>query len=156
MDVVVDTDILSTFVKLNNVRLLVRLFPKSRVLLCPAVHKDMKRGFADFSVPTGLHRITLELAEKRLVREMVISRNLGFGDVECMAVAKNRNCMLLTNDAQVVKLANSLSIQHLSLPLLLRALWKNRIVPKERVEALIEEIERKDRIVFRNKSLIFT
>ena len=43
MDVVIDTDILSTFVKIGKTGLLHKLFPKSKIFLCPAVHSEKTR-----------------------------------------------------------------------------------------------------------------
>ena len=56
MDVVIDTDMLSTFVKIGKAGLLTRLFPKSKILVCPAVYSEIKKavilGILD-SVPTA-------------------------------------------------------------------------------------------------------
>ena len=159
MDAVVYTDILSTFAKLEKLRLLTRLFPKSRILICPSVYKEVKRGeskgMVRFSMTTGFDRIKLELPEKRFVRGIRESRNLSLGDAECISVARNRKCLLLTNDAHSQKLADTLSIPHLSLPSLLRGMWTNNITSKNRLDELIKEIERRDRIVIKNKALIF-
>ncbi len=159
MDVVVDTDVLSTFIKINKVDLLRRVFPKSTVLVAPAVDKEIKNGvrlgILTYSQPAGFSAVKLSLPEKRLAREIREKTKLGFGEVQCIAVAKIRKCLLVTNDAEVEREADSLSIQRINLPLLLRELWKRNIMSKQQVAILIEEIQKKDRVVIKNKGLIF-
>lgn len=156
MHVVVDTDILSTFVKTGKAGLLHRLFPKSNILLCPAVHAQISRavklGIVD-SIPASFSRIELALSEKRLAQEIGERTALGAADIECLTIAKSRDCLLLSNDRQVVNEALSLGVDHLSLPLLLREL-KSGVLSKAGVVKLVDEIERKDRIVIKNKRLI--
>ncbi len=158
MDVVIDTDILSTFVKVGKTGLLHRLFPKSRILLCPAVHSEISRavklGIVD-SVPASVSRIELALSEKRLAREIGERTALGAADIECLAVAKSRECLMLTNDRQVANETLSIAVNQLGLPLLLRELWKSGVLSKAGVVKLVDEIERKDRIAIKNKGLIF-
>lgn len=160
MDVVVDTDILSTLAKINRLELLSRIFPKSAILICPSVQREIKKGvelgLLRYSQPANFDRIKLSVAEKRLVKEFREERNLGFGDAECLAVARNRSCLLLTNDGRAERVADSLSIQRLNLPLLLRELWRSNLMSKRRVAILVKEIERKDRMVIKNKALTFT
>ncbi len=159
MDVVVDTDILSTFAKVNKLRLLSAVFPKSRILICPSVNSEIKKGaelgLLRYSHPPHFLAIKLGAREKATAREVREALNLGLGDAECLAVARNRNCLLLTNDRKTEKAADSLSIDHLSLPLLLRELWRSHVAPKSRVVKLMDEIERKDNVVIKNRELIF-
>ncbi len=154
---VIDTDILSTFVKVGKTRLLHRLFAKSRILLCPAVHAEISRavklGIVD-SIPGSLSRIELAVSEKRLAQEIGERAALGAADIECLAVAKSRDCLMLTNDRQAASEALSLGVAHLSLPLLLRELRRSGVLSKAATAKLVDEIERKDMIVIKNKGLI--
>jgi predicted nucleic acid-binding protein len=158
MDAVVDNDILSTFAKINKLRLLTRLFWNSRILICPSVNLEIRKGVAlgllTYSHPPRFSAIKLGTRERAIARELREASNLGLGDAECLAVARNRNCLLLTNDRKAEKVANSLSIDYLGLPLLLRELWKSHVMSKSRVTKLLDEIERKDNVVIRNRELI--
>ncbi len=157
MDVVIDTDILSTFVKVGKTGLLHRLFPKSRILLCPAVHSEISRavklGIVD-SVPASFSRIELATSEKRLAQEIGERVALGAADIECLAVAKNRRCLMLTNNRQAANEASSLGVELLSLPLVLRELRRSGMLSKAATAKLVDEIERKDKIVIKKKGLI--
>ncbi len=158
MDVVIDTDVLSTFAKINKLELLQRPFPKSAIILTPNVYKEIKKGvklgIVKYSQPARFYRIKLDLSEKRLIREIRERRKIGSGDAECIAVAKQRNCLLITNDHEVEAEADLLSVRYLNLPLLLRELWKSKVIQKHQVVELMKEIEEKDRVVIKNKGLI--
>ena len=158
MDVVVDTDVLSTLTKVGKTSLLHELFPKSNILLCPSVRSEISRaaklGILD-SEPASFSNVELTLSEKHAAREMRERRSLGGADVECLAVAKGRDCLLLSNDNQLGKEAISLGVDRLSLPLLLREFWKARVLSKAEAAILADEIEKKDRIVIKNKHLLF-
>lgn len=159
MDVVVDTDILSTFAKVNKLKLLSRLFSKSRILICPSVNLEIKKGvelgILGYSPPSHFIAIKMGTRERAMTREFREDRNLGSGDAECLAVARNRKCLLLTNDRRAAKAADSLSIDHLDLPLLLREFWRSHLMSKSRVVKLLDAIERKDNVVIKNRELIF-
>lgn len=160
MDVVVDADVLSSFLKIGRLSLLERLFPKSRFLISPSVNRELlegeKLGYYSYKVSPRFLRARLSGAEGRLadkIRQM--KRSLSLADAESIALAKMQECILLTNDRAVAAEADSLSIEHLSLPLLLRHMWKEGISSREEVEAVITELEAKDRIRIANKKIIF-
>jgi len=143
--------------KINKLDLLQKLFYKSTILLAPSVSKEIKQGIRLGIIPPGpirFSRIKLELSEKRLVRELRETRRLGLADAECIAIAKYRNCLLITNDHNVETEAKSHSVSHINLPLLLRELWKSNVLPKHQVAKHMKEIEEKDRVVIKNKGLI--
>lgn len=151
MDIVIDTDILSTFCKIDELELLQRLFRKSTIVIAPSVYKEIRRavqsGLLSYSPPSSFSRVKITPTERTLAKEIHTRRKLGHGDCECIAIAKRRKCILLTNDQQAEKEAESLSIEHINLPLILRELWKTGIMPREKVIELVKEIETKDRIV---------
>jgi predicted nucleic acid-binding protein len=159
MDVVVDTDVLSTLTKVGKTALLQQLFPKSNIILCPSVQseisKAVKLGILD-SAPANFSQVELTQSEKNVAKEIGGRTSLGGADIECLAVSKSRDCLLLSNDKQVGNEAISLGVERLSLPMLLREFWKAGILQKAEVARLADEIERKDRIVIRNKHLLLS
>jgi predicted nucleic acid-binding protein len=107
------------------------------------------------SVPASFSNVELTSLEKSLAREIEGRTALGEADIECLSVAKSRSCLMLSNDRQVGNEAASLGVEHLTLPLLLRELWKTGVLSKAEVAKLVDEIEKKDRIAIKNKGLIF-
>ena len=159
MDVVVDTDILSTLTKVGKTALLQQLFPKSEIILCPSVQseisKAVKLGILD-STPANFSQVELTPSERNVAEGMAGRTSLGGADIECLAGSKSRDCLLLSNDKPVGNAAISLGVERLSLPMLLREFWKAGVLQKAEVARLADEIERKDRIVIRNKHLLFS
>ena len=114
MDVVIDTDVISTFAKINKLELLQRLFSKSEILLTPSVSKEIKNGMQLGIIKSQRVRfsaIKLDLSEKRLVREIRAGKKLGLADAECISIAKYRTCLLITNDRQAAIEADSHSVK---------------------------------------------
>ena len=158
MDVVVDTDILSTFLKVRRPDLIPKLFPKSKFFFCPAVVSEIQRA-AEYGVASAtryeLSAIKLTGAEKTIAKEIGRRPALGRADCECLAVAQFRNSLLLSNDRIVRGEASSRGIDVMSLPQVLRELWRMGVVKKEEAIKLADEIERKDNVVFKDKRSIF-
>ena len=91
MDVVVDTDILSTLSKVGKTALLQQLFPKSKIILCPSVQSEISRavklGILD-SEPANFSQVELTQSEKNVAKEMGGRTSLGGADIECLTVSK--------------------------------------------------------------------
>jgi predicted nucleic acid-binding protein len=154
VDVVIDTDILSTFCKIGKLELLARLFHKSTIIVCPAVHKEITRaesgGRLHYLPPPSFSRVTLTHAEQKMARGIWDKKRLGRGDCECIAVAQQRKCVLLTNDRRAQRAAGSLSISYMSLQLVLRELYVTGISSRIQIRELINQIETKDNVQFKD------
>jgi len=99
---------------------------------------------------------TLNETEISIVKELAKKRKLGFGEIEAMALAKNRGWILLSNDKVVEKVAREIGIDVFNIEDLLSAMIEFEIIrDKIELKGIIEEIETKDRIVIRNKEYLF-
>jgi len=154
VDVVIDTDVLSTFCKIDKLELLQILFPKSTIIIVPSVYKEirmaMQSGILKYSPPVRFSRVKLEPVERKFAKEIHERKRLGEGDCECIAIAKRRKSLLLTNDQHAQKEASTRRIEYLDLPLILREFWKTGIMKREQVIDLATEIQSKDNIVIDN------
>ena len=158
MDVVVDTDILSTLLKVRRPALIRELFPKSTVFFCLAVVSEIHRAAELGMISETRHELSamkLTRAEKVIAKEIGRRPALGRADCECLAVAQFRLSLLLSNDRAVRGEAFSRGVDVMSLPQLLRALWRTGTMKKEGVAELAEEIEKKDNVMFKDRRLIF-
>ena len=158
MDVVVDTDILSTFLKVRRPDLIRKLFPKSKIFFCPAVVSEIRRGAELGMVSETRYELSttnLTRAEEVIAREIGRRPALGRADCECLAVAQFRTSLLLSNDRTVRGEASSRGIDVMNLPQALRELWRTGVMKKEDVVKLAEEIEKKDNVAFKGRRLIF-
>lgn len=158
MMVVLDTDILSCIAKIKNMKLLERLFPKSKFLISPRTYDEIKEAkdlgyeFVDY---------ILDLIDKKI--DVISTRNaermkeledsgLDFGDITSIALAEEENAILLSNDKKVKKEAK---IDVFNLEDLLSVAIDNHVIKdKDELLSLIENIESKDKVTLRNKSFL--
>jgi len=160
MDLIADTDILSTFSKIKKLDLLQKLFPKSKIYISHESKEELlqakKLGYK--FVAKALKFKSMMLTKDEMPEYQQIKENrkvLSTADVESLVLAKFRNLMMLTNDVQLQKEATKYKVHYFSLPMILRELWKQRIIAKEYVNKLIEQIEKEDRVLILNKEIIF-
>ena len=161
MDLIADTDILSTFSKISKSSLLQKLFPKSRIYISNKTREELlqakKLGYK-FVVKVVEFK-SLKLTQNELIEYQQIKearKSLSPADIETLVLAKQRNLLMLTNDISLLKEAIKYNVTYFNLPMILRELWKQKIVAKKYVNKLIEQIEKEDRILIVNKEIIFT
>ena len=161
MDLIADTDILSTFSKISKLSLLQKLFPKSRIYISNKTREELlqakKLGYK-FVVKVVEFK-SLKLTQNELIEYQQIKetrKSLSPADIETLVLAKQRNLLMLTNDISLLKEAIKYNVTYFNLPMILRELWKQKIAAKEYVNKLIEQIEKEDRILIVNKEIIFT
>jgi predicted nucleic acid-binding protein len=160
--ILVDTNILSTLAKVGKLDLLSQLFPQDEIGLVPAVyeevHTGVEKGYSTLQSILALvkqGRVHLvPLSEEELVIKTNLPRSFDEGEREIGAVAKQRQWPVLTNEKLVKNWCQRERIPCVDLPTFLRALWQAGIMMKEEVAVLINEIENKDRVVFKNKEQI--
>lgn len=159
MDVIIDTNIASTFGKIERFGLLEALFPNSDLFISRGVEDELgaekwlklAKKIMEATRTTSPTKPEAKLAEKLLSK-----RNMGKAEAECIAIAKSRGMLLLTNDQIAAKEARKAGADIMDLRAIIRELWKQNVLSKEAAESLIREIEEKDNIVFADKDMIFS
>ena len=157
-----ETNILSTFAKIDQLSLLFRLFDNQRVGGVPAVYAEFQagvnKGYADLQGVVKLiqeGRIDLVMPTvQEVFQKDALPTSFDAGELETLAVAKSRGYTILTNETQIKNWCKRERVEYWDLPGLLRALWRTNVASMELVRSLIDQIEAKDRIVFRNKEAI--
>ncbi len=157
-----DTNVLSTFAKIGQWSLLFRLFDNQRLGVVPAVYGEFQagvnKGYTDLQgvvklIQQGRIDLVTPTAQE-VFQEDALPASFDAGERETLAVAKSRGYTILTNETQIKNWCKRERIEYWDLPGLLRALWRTNVASRELVRSLIDEIEAKDRIVFRNKEAI--
>ncbi len=158
MNIVFDTNVLSTFAKINRLDLLVKLFDKQKLLIPTAVFKELRDSKQEFTQivldDKNFERASLTQEEKDLI--LSLKNRLGIGEKECLVVCKNRNYVFVTNDELAIKEAEKLNIEWLNLTIILNALKQEKIVNEKELVKIIEEIETKDKVKIRKNYLNLT
>ncbi|MBI1924160.1 hypothetical protein HYR99_07900 [Candidatus Poribacteria bacterium] len=161
--ILVDNNILSTFARVKQLKLLFQLFPKDALGIPPAVHDEMmdaiRQGYMFLEAVAEMVRngrlqiVTLTPVE--IAAKQTLPSSFGAGDAECVIICQTRGDTLLTNDRRVRNFCRAGGIAIFDLPQLLRALWENGVLSKRRVRRLVDEIEVAENMVIKNKEAIF-
>ncbi|MBI2135531.1 hypothetical protein HYU06_00495 [Candidatus Woesearchaeota archaeon] len=157
MGLIFDTDILSTFAKINRLYLFSELFRGNELLIPNSVVQDLKGSkinLADVVLNSNIFKVCeISKDESILVEEINSQKNLGRGEVECIAICKSRNCLFVSNDYRAKKCAEAFNIEVFDLESILSML--KEILTDEELNDIIKLIESKDKVKIRNKELLF-
>ena len=104
-----DTNILSTFAKIDQLTLLFRLFDTQRIGVVPAVYAEFQagvnKGYQDLQAVVKLiQQGRIDLATptaQEIFQESALPVSFDVGERETLAVAKSRGYPILTNENQI-------------------------------------------------------
>ena len=160
MDVILDADIASTFGKTERFHLFKKLFYNSDIFVTEAVKNEIIKSqeyghsFAKY-VLENVKEIKPSQSESDSCKTIMTKKSVGLGEAESLAIAKKRKLLFLTNDKTALKEARNHGVTALDLSMIIRQLWKQKILTKKSAASLISEIESKDNIRFVDKEIIF-
>ena len=154
-----DTDVLSTFGKIRRLDLLRKLLPDATFLTPPSVYdelfkaKDRGYEFVDHILWSGILEVTPLTKEELgfLSRLREERRSLGLGELEGISICKHRDCILVTNDTAAKKVCDQYMVKFIDLSMILKSLFATKILTGSELMKLIDEIERKDRVLIKDK-----
>ena len=149
--ILADTNVVSTFARVEAIDLLRRLCRSDRLHVTPATFNELRRAVevgCGFLVPTleaiqtGSGLDLVELRRDEILALQDLPHSLGAGEAESIAVCLHRpGTRLLTNDKRARNFCREHSIPCLDLPAILRGLWMRQVATKERVRQLVRRIE---------------
>jgi len=146
--IIFDTDILSIFAKVNRLDLLKNLF--SVIYITPMIREELfiplEYGYR-FPLKILSDSVVIIPNEQELDIYTKLRLKLGKGEAEAISIAKSRKLLFATNDKVAQKVAKENSVKVISLQAILKACWKKKILPKEQVLNLIEDIKREDNLI---------
>ncbi|MDE0012242.1 MAG: hypothetical protein OXU36_13920 [Candidatus Poribacteria bacterium] len=159
----VDTDVLSTFAKIQRLSLLFAVFDQDLLNIAFAVENEIKKGiskgfqfFDEFIALQTQGRIrTYYPTSADQAFMMSLPQTLGAGERESMAICKRLAAVLASNERRVMHHCQANKIHCLNLSDILRLLWELKILTQTDVRKVIIEIETKDRLKFRTIDPIF-
>ncbi len=163
MMILVDTNILSTFGKVGEMKLLFKLFQtklsiSSNVFCEISIAYEKGYSFAEFVLDCIKNEKidVVAIDQEDLPYMLDLPKSFGPGERDSIAICKNRGYVFLSNEKKVYNYCKKHGVQCLLLLHLLKSLWKENILNKEDVKELITEIESKDNIVIADKDSIFS
>jgi predicted nucleic acid-binding protein len=161
--IVCDTNILSTCARVGILELLFKLFPKHEFAISKAVYEELREAIRHGArflhsalalVDSDQIRL-LSLAPEEERDKSTLPRSFGPGELEGVVICARRNSIFLTNDKRVRNYCQEHGIEVYDLALLLRTFWRKGVVSRKEVQKIVSDIERLERMVFKNKQGIF-
>ncbi len=161
--ILIDTNIISTFAKIERLRLLVRLFGKRELYLSTNVLTEVMNAkvlgfdFVDkiLDMVEGKELGVVSPDWKEIIYMLRLPNSLGSGERDSIAICKHRGGVLLSNDIKVTNFCGRNNIGYIDLNGVLRALWSYDVLTKDEVRELIEIMEEKDNLTVVSKDGIF-
>jgi predicted nucleic acid-binding protein len=152
MKVVIDTDILSMFAKVDGIGILMDFFGSGRAVMTPSIRDEisipLQYGYAfPNSVLSQIHVIPLSgQAWEEHERLRTIGASLGKGELEAVAICKTEGMLFATNDVIARKFAQDQGVQVISLQAILRGIWQSGLRSKAEVRELLERVRKADNL----------
>ena len=159
MSIIYDTDVLSTFVKIDGISLFSLLFPKSRIAISNGVYEELmfiKQAGYDFadSIMELAEIIPMDAAELEQYHSFLDSTQLGKGELQCISICIFRKYPFITNDKKAKRFAEQNEVIVWDIPDVLKAFWKTGIKTKDEVKYIMQALEEKDMMTIRDKERI--
>jgi predicted nucleic acid-binding protein len=147
--VIIDTDILSMFAKVDAVDVLEE-FLGTGVVMTPAIRDEISIPLQyGYTFPTSvLSRISVAPLRGRAWQEYerlrTIVSSLGKGELEAIAICRAEGALFATNDSTARRFAQGQGVQVISLQAILRGLWQSGMRSKMEVNGLLKRIKQAD------------
>jgi len=109
MQIVVDTDFLSAFIKINRVELIYKALETEKLCVTQAVFEELTK--APFFDRLAELMEKIDLISINTIHKNVHSSKLGKGELESISYALETNSVLLTNDKKAGEMAEDLGIK---------------------------------------------
>ncbi|MFO7992359.1 MAG: hypothetical protein R6U61_08745 [Thermoplasmata archaeon] len=160
--ILVDTNILSTFAKIDRLDLLEKVLGEMHI--SPNVLDEVKR--AEELGYSHAEKILKGIKEGKILISCIredeveflekVPSSFGRGERDCVAIALNRDALIVTNERRVLNYCKRNGIAHVRLNTILRKLWKDEIIEEKEVRDLIHKIEENDSLIIVDKESIFS
>ncbi len=150
-----DTDILSAFAKADAMMRLINLFEELKI--SPSIYDELMRtkrvgySFVD-DIFQSTEIILLSENEFKSFRNLIENeKNMHEGECQLITLCRSRKGILLTNDRYVKNYCRENGIEFLDLEEILRAMKLRKILKREELKKLINDIEKKDHTIVKSK-----
>lgn len=161
MKILFDTDLISSFSKIEKIDLLKKLFDNIDLCISFEVFKELLVPLDyGYSFPKTIFNkcqvIYCKDDERELFQNRLLENKfLGKGELESIIICQSRNFFFSAIDQKAIDYAQNQGITIFPLKLILRLLWKQGILSKPEVRGLISELEHKDKLMIKFVDDIF-
>jgi predicted nucleic acid-binding protein len=150
--VVLDTDFLSAFLKIDQLPLVRDFYRTTSLLVPPAVYREVSQTSL-LQRLAGIPWLQVEIPEARFVDELAKRAgflDLGAGEREATALAlRHTGSVLLMNDNRARHEAVQCGVQVVNIPAFLLACKLSGFLEQDQITAVVRALQEKDRYGFR-------
>lgn len=148
--IVSDTDFLSSFVKINEVNLVFKVFKTKEIVITESVYDELKESpVFDLLLPY------FSAKENKIIIKKISAKDspehLGAGERESIALAKENKAKLLMNDRIAGKYAEKIGVKVIDTPSFLFYCKEKKILNTSQLKTLISKLKAKDFYEFDNQ-----
>ena len=145
--IITDTDFLSAFLKIDKLPVIFTVFDVKSVIITNAVLDELKCVSLFDSLEEYINsRVNTVLVKK--AREVPSFKKFGKGELESIEFAKNKNFLLLMDDRDAAKYAESQGVAVMDIPTFLFYSKIHNKLSKEEVEKIVSDLELVDNYIF--------
>lgn len=151
--IVCDTDFLSSFLKIDKLKLVKQFFDVNYIFIPTAVFSELSK----------VERLSLKLHKLKWIKIKKIEvdqkedfdfSSLGKGEIECISLCKNlKNPILLTNDVKAIRTAVSCDIKVLNISAFLLLCKRNKFLELPEISKIINDLRVEDFYEFSEEEL---
>lgn len=153
--VVLDSDFLSSFLKIDRLHLVKEFYSADALLIPPAVYVEV-RLTRFFSGLASLPSVRVTEPDPSMIESLCHEpgfTELGSGEREAIALAKQLGGVLLMSDNQARLWATRIGLHSVGIPVFLLACKQALLVDAKEIAAIVQDLEEKDRYRFRRDVL---
>jgi predicted nucleic acid-binding protein len=149
--VVLDTDFLSSFLKIGRLALIREFYGVDSLCVPPAVFQELSRtSLAQELSQFSWIRI---IAPNRFAPPVEVLSGLGVGEQEAIGLAQQLKALLLTSDNKARQAAERVEVAVADIPGFLLSCKSSGFVNRDEIRQLVDELKEKDRYAFRKEVL---
>jgi len=141
--IVSDTDFLSSFAKIDKLKLIFRILKTREIVITEATYGELKESpVFDLLLPYFSAKENKIIIKK--VSAKYVPEYLGLGERESIALAKKHKAKLLMNDRLAGKYAEKISVKVIDIPTFLFYCKEKKILNTPQLKTIISKLKAKD------------
>jgi len=163
MKMICDTDLLSAFAKVNELKLIKKVFPEKKFIISESVFDELlyslEEGFDfperifDMCDITSLKQKEIEMYKRWRKKSKFLT--ISKADLRTLIIGKSRGIPLLSNDRLLLQFADKEGVLALDIYDIFKLIFKNEILSEEEIRDILTIMEEKDNTRFKDKEKIF-
>ena len=147
--IVSDTDFLSSFAKIDELKLVFRVFKTKEIVITESVHNELKEAPVFDLLLTYFSAKENKIIIKK-VSAKDVPENLGTGERESITLAKDKRARLLMDDRDAGKYAEKVDVKVIDIPSFLFYCKEKKILNTSQLKTIISKLKSKDFYEFKS------